>query len=436
MRIYTNTTALNVQKDMRHSLATVANAITRLSSGLRINSARDDAAGQAIANRMSSEQRGNQTAQRNVQDAINLVNTALSGADEMNSNLQRMRELQVQYRNDTNTSQDKEAISKEINQLVYEIERISNSSNFNNLSLYSSDKTLNVQVGASANDTFDLHLDTINTQTLGLQDRRFGLGPVTTYSEGGVTASVVFKGVKNADGTFMSLEDSAAVFGVGVDEIYPTNIMFYEDSFGNVYDPPISQPVLRIGERYVSAQMDIDTDKMQIELYPMLLQKTFDYTNLAEGIDNERRTGEFWGYLGITDDPTSIYHNQINTYIEYNGDKFYNLSNLYADGPQKNSLTMKSPTENSLEKVDLALEKINEYRSKLGATSNRLDSMINTLQGESLSLVAAQSRILDADYAVETSNLTRGQILQQASQAVLAQANQIPQGVLQLLNLR
>ena len=168
--INTNILALQAQNNLNKSNADLATAIQRLSSGLRINSAADDAAGEAIANRMTTQINGMDQAQRNANDGISLLQTQEGGLNEVSDNLQRIRELAVQAASDTNTAADRSSIQTEINQRVAEINRISGSSSFNGISLLSSASTLTIQVGANttSNDTIDISTVDATAATLGV----------------------------------------------------------------------------------------------------------------------------------------------------------------------------------------------------------------------------------------------------------------------------
>ena len=426
MRIYTNTTSLTAQNNLNRSQQSLGTAIERLSSGLRINGARDDAAGQAISNRMTSNLLGNYAAGRNVQDAKGLVNTALGGLDEINNNLQRIRELRVQYLNDTNSMADKGSIQAEIDQRLKEIERVSSSASFNGISLFRDDKSLNIQVGATAADAFDLDLQSISLASLGLKDARFG--PIgSQYTLAGTTYDVSFGGIKFRDGTSLSVDEAAAYFGVSSNEIGVVNFKYPSTAFPEGY---MDTPLLQVGDKYLSSfELEVDPITGGLTFYATQNLDNITYSDTESGINyvNMGRN-PYWHYIGFDENDTLITHFELegNTYKAYSA--FY-----HASGPNKNTVNIAPVHSTSLGKIDAALEKINEYRSHLGAAANRLDSMTSTLEGESLSLEAARSRIMDADYALEISNLTRTQILQQAGQSVLAQANQIPNGMLSLL---
>jgi len=286
--INTNTLSLGSQNTLRRSQAALGSAIERLSSGLRINNARDDAAGQAIANRMTAQIRGMTQAARNANDGISLVQTAEGSLKEINTNLQRIRELAVQAANDTNNSDDRASILTEIDQRLYEIVRIANSTSFNGKGLL---------------------------------------------------------GYPGAPGQYSEFNFQV---GAGTD---------------------ISKDVITVGkDALIDAQFTT-------ELW-------FWYSDSAAG--------------GIAVGSTA--------------------------GAQE-----------FIGKVDSVLATVDTARSKLGALQNRFESVINNLNTSINNLSASRSRIEDADYAMEVSNMTRAQILQQAGTSVLAQANQVPQTVLSLL---
>ncbi|WP_194756454.1 flagellin N-terminal helical domain-containing protein [Aliidiomarina indica] len=281
--INTNMTSLIGQQNLQKSQSSLQTSMERLSSGLRINSAKDDAAGQAIANKMTAEIRGLTQAQRNANDGISLAQTAEGALNQVNDNLQRIRELSVQAQNGTNSQADIDSIQAEVDQRLEEINRVVQQSNFNGNSIF------NRATDGSAD--FDIQVGSKDGQAITIEAESLG----TT--------------------TFDALAAGSALF-------------------------------------------------------------EFDVTA------TETTPGAGDGAMGI---------------------------------------------------IDGALAAVDEARSGLGAVQNRLESAIDNISTTVTNLSAARSRIEDADYAVEVSNMTRAQILQQAGTSVLAQANQVPQSVLSLL---
>ncbi|WP_444677463.1 flagellin N-terminal helical domain-containing protein [Halomonas sp. E19] len=299
--INTNITALIGQNNLKGAQSALQQAQERLSSGLRINGAKDDAAGQAIANRMTSTVTGLNQAARNANDGISLAQTAEGALDQINDNLQRIRELTVQAQNDTNTAQDIDSIQEEVNQRLEEIDRVTSQTQFNGRNLFSAtaSSTFNIQVGSKDGETISINIK-----------QSTGAGAATSaagwnmYTSGGTAGT---------------------------------------------------QGNLAAGDtRGVS---------------------TF-------GFDVLQRSGG---------------------------------------------------TSTALAILDTRLAAVDQARSNLGAMQNRFETALDNIETTSTNLQAARSRIQDADYAVEVSNMTRAQILEQAGTSILAQANQSPQSVLSLL---
>ncbi|GAA3540096.1 flagellin [Zobellella aerophila] len=292
--INTNITALISQNNLNKSQQALSTSMERLSSGLRINSAKDDAAGQAIANRMTSEIKGLAQAQRNANDGISLAQTAEGTLNQVNDNLQRIRDLTVQAQNGTNSSADIDSIQKEVNERLTEINRVTTESKFNGIDLFSATSTgtsFSIQVGSKDNQVIDINIS-------------------------GYTAAA------NSTGGGWNMHSSTGTAGIAAADGGTRTV----SSFG------------------------------------------FDVLNA-----------------------------------------------------------------NALAVLDKKISNVDDVRSDLGAVQNRFESAIDNISTTATNLSAARSRIEDADYAVEVANMTRAQILQQAGTSVMAQANQVPQGVLSLL---
>ncbi len=282
--INTNIIALNAQRNLAGSQSSLASSMQRLSSGMRVNSAKDDAAGMAIAERMTAQIRGMNVAARNANDGISLAQTAEGALGKVSDSLQRMRELAVQAANATNSDSDKDSLDKEFGELAKEIQRVLGGTTFNGLAVLGGDAgTQTFQVGANTGSNDSIAITTTNMTT-------------------------------NADITAVAGTDNAG------------------------------------GSRAV-------------------IDNTADASTIQDVIDN----------------------------------------------------------------IDTALDTINSERATLGASQSRFDAVVSNLQISIENQSAARSRIIDTDFAVETSNLSRAQILQQAGNAMVAQANQLPQQVLRLL---
>lgn len=355
--INTNSISLIAQNNLNKSQSSLSTAIERLSSGLRINSAKDDAAGEAIANRFTSNINGLTQASRNANDGISLAQTTEGALDEVNDNLQAIRTLTTQAQNGTNSASDLQSIQDEITQRLDEVNRISSQTQFNGVSVLDGSKTsVSIQVGANDGQTITINLQAINSKTLGLTDFNVD-GPSGTVTE------------VATDGT--SSYNSTAIKSV-VDKNGDALTGLSTDANGNYF--------IDNGE-------GDDT-----------------YTKLTS---NDLSIDSTTGALTVNIDPDD------------------------ADDLAARSTT--AATTDPLTTLDKALSTVDDMRSNLGAIQNRFDSTINNITSTTSNLSEAQSRIQDADYATEVSNMSKAQILQQAGTSVLAQANQVPQTVLSLL---
>ena len=384
--INTNITAMIGQNNLAKSQNSLSTAMERLSSGLRINSAKDDAAGQAIANRMTSQITGLSQAQRNANDGISVAQTAEGALNQVNDNLQRIRELAVQSQNDTNSANDRASIQDEIDQRLTEINRISEQTDFNGVKVLAQDQSLSIQVGANDGESIDVNLEKITADTLSLASFNVNgpgenLGAATAtdytaaYGEGtGVTSNTV-------SATGFS-DELATNLGVAAGSVATAGTAQVDDS----------------GNWYVDVSI---TAASESEVKALSLQ----------GIEAVSGTAVTFQ---VALDPSEAAVTTGNTTAAYT-----------VDGTELGAKDLLSAaTANPMEQLDSALKQVDELRSGLGAIQNRFESAITNLQTNETNLSAARSRIEDADYASEVANMTRAQILQQAGTSVLAQANQ------------
>ncbi|STD43629.1 flagellin FliC [Edwardsiella tarda] len=346
--INTNSLSLMAQNNLNKSQSALGTAIERLSSGLRINSAKDDAAGQAISNRFTANINGLTQASRNANDGISLAQTTEGALNEVNNNLQNIRRLSVQAQNGSNSSSDLQSIQDEITQRLGEIDRISQQTDFNGVKVLSKDQKLTIQVGANDGETIDIDLKNINAKTLGL-DKFDVTDPGTKIGEAVATGATV----KADSGKDIAVKAPTAVAGSTV--------------------------------------------------------------SVVSGTDKDGKAGY---YVKAVNDTT--------------GEVTYNKASIADDGAVTTGAKV-TDIKTPLATLDKALSQVDQLRSGLGAVQNRFDSVINNLNSTVNNLSASRSRIQDADYATEVSNMSRAQILQQAGTSVLAQANQSTQNVLSLL---
>ncbi|EKN3568651.1 FliC/FljB family flagellin [Yersinia enterocolitica] len=365
--INTNSLSLLTQNNLNKSQSSLGTAIERLSSGLRINSAKDDAAGQAIANRFTSNIKGLTQAARNANDGISIAQTTEGSLNEINNNLQRVRELTVQATTGSNSSTDLNSIQDEINLRLSEIDRVSSQTQFNGTKVLAENTTMKIQVGANDGETIDINLQKIDSGTLGLKDFTVtGVGNALTSltkEAAGVTtttAVTMAKAVTDIVGT------DATVHGVGA----------------------VNKTTGAYGD-YVIRTSSGQQFKAEVDA--------------ASGAAT----------LDATTPPTK--------------------ADIDAGTAKQYTPTGGGATASPLAALDKAISNVDQLRSSLGAVQNRFESAVTNLNNTVTNLSSARSRIEDADYATEVSNMSKNQILQQAGTSVLAQANQVPQTVLSLL---
>lgn len=417
--INTNSLSLLTQNNLNKSQSALGTAIERLSSGLRINSAKDDAAGQAIANRFTSNIKGLSQASRNANDGISIAQTTEGALNEINNNLQRVRELSVQAANGSNSGSDLKSIQDEIDQRLNEINRVAEQTDFNGKKVLSQDGQLTIQVGANDGETITIDLQKIDKTELGLDKLDVTKGIATTVSSG---ASVVGD-VKIAAADF----DNAKTTGAPAAD----KLSLTKDDKGNYFVKDVT-----VTAKYYAATVDTTTGKISFD-------SDKDVTATAgspSAVTTLSREVKFDG-ADLKADQSLV------KYKDDKGKDLYAIQTLDKDG----NATFKSVTfaadgkttegtavalaanVDPLAKIDDALKTVDAFRSQLGAVQNRFESAITNLGNTVNNLSSARSRIEDSDYATEVSNMSRAQILQQAGTSVLAQANQVPQNVLSLL---
>ncbi|MDV5226038.1 FliC/FljB family flagellin [Providencia manganoxydans] len=382
--INTNVLSLTTQNNLNRSQGVLGTAIERLSSGSRINSAKDDAAGQAIANRFTSNVRGLTQASRNANDGISMAQTTEGALNEINSNLQRIRELTVQAKTGSNSESDIKSIQEEVDQRLKEIDRISEQTQFNGVKVLSGEKpTMTVQVGTNDKEKISFDLKKVDSETLKVKDFKVGAES---------------SAIRGSDLTAKTAADIAPKDTKG--EV-AANLGNIKVNYGGKEQDVVvkTAQVDKDGQYYVTAEVeDAKGTKSDVTFKadaPVV-------TNPAK--DTDPKTIQFKAGAEVE---------------------------ILAKGSAEEKAAEKA--EQQLKDLDDAINSVDGMRSSLGAIQNRFQSTINNLNNSVNNLSAARSRIEDADFATEVSNMSRGQILQQAGTAVLAQANQVPQGVLSLL---
>jgi len=411
IRINTNIASLNAQRNLDKSQGVLNKTLERLSSGLRINRAADDAAGLAVSEKLRTQVRGFTQAIANSQDAVNLIATAESGIDQTTGILQRIRELAIQAGNDTLVNEDRSKIQEEINQLRVELTRIAETTEFNTRPLLDgsiasatfgedaeADIKQNVRVGNTmatipALDTFVS--STFVSATGATVDAAYQIKFVT-YQTGGLTApvSVAIEVRSSVDGvlTTMQLNNGGAV---------PTMIT-------------LSVNGVAIGSVSINAANVTLSDVGKTALVQVTAHRAAVTTDQSLTFHVGANEGQFLK-MGVQDLRAAALR----------------LETINILGTNDEDSRVKA--QNAIGVVDSALDYVNTVRSRLGAFQNRVEYSIANLQVSRENLTASEARIRDADFAAETANLTRSQILIQAGTAVLTQANISPQSALNLL---
>jgi flagellin len=387
MSVNTNVLSLTAQRNMMSTQNSLSNSIERLSTGLRINSAKDDAAGLAIAERFTSSIRGLSVAQRNANDGISFAQTAEGALDVIGNNLQRIRELAVQSLNDSNTDADRTAIDQEVQQLTAEVARIADDTTFNGRNILDGSLgTLNFQIGAERGQTLGITGVDARADKLG---QSFGVITTNAAVTGSVGADYVADGVTNGAAADT---DDFSINGV--------NVSLAGVSNGTELVEAINAKMSDTG---VQASLNSDGDLV-----------------LADSSGNAPTiAGDQYLLQAIKLDDGS-------------GSATY-ASTTEFRGVDTVSVATRDAANSALASLDTAIDQITSMRADLGAIQNRFENVIEVAGVQNENLSAARSRIQDADFAAETANLTRAQILQQAGLASLAQANSSPQAVLSLL---
>lgn len=395
MIINHNIAALNTYNRLSANNASTSKSLEKLSSGLRINRAGDDAAGLAISEKMRGQIRGLDMAGKNAQDSISLIQTAEGALAETHSILQRMRELSVQSSNDTNTDKDRKELQAEVKQLQTEIDRIGNTTEFNTKKLLEgSAKGVKEAVDGAVS---------INNNSAIVLGSTAGLASNATT---GATIDGAYMIVRVADGDGTASAISSGDFKV----IGPDG---KELASGDGFT--LAADTITVGATLVGNNTAVS----------------------AAGIQNMKVGESVTFVFSKAETASNDLANSIMTQIGANAGQtaFISVGDMRAKaiGVDKIDISTKFGAQTAIETVNNAISKVSSQRSSLGAVQNRLEHTINNLGTASENLTAAESRIRDVDMAKEMMSFTKNNILQQAATAMLAQANQQPQGVLQLL---
>ncbi|MEH3086285.1 MAG: flagellin [Xylophilus ampelinus] len=400
--INTNVSSLNAQRNLSASQSSLATSMQRLSSGLRVNSAKDDAAGLAIAERMNTQVKGLEVASRNANDGISLAQTAEGALGKVGDMLQRMRELAVQSSNATNSKSDRESLQAEVKQLSDEIDRVAKTTSFNGTKMLDGSFGGAVfQVGANSGDNITVGGVT-NATGKGLAKVNYGTASGTVTSTGITSGGAAGNyDAKISSGTFSITVSGSSAVDLG--EIKAASSA--DERVGQIV-AAINAKTNDTGVTAFLSKDDAGNTSISIRSSALTSAGTAQTVTLS---------GFTSGNAGFA----------VTTTAAATGTDTTGIDNVSV-GTQADAWV-------AIKKIDSAINQVNSSRATLGALQSRFESSIENIQSQNENISASRGRIVDADFAKETANLSRAQILQQAGTAMVAQANQLPQSVMSLL---
>jgi flagellin len=456
--VNTNVSSLNAQRNLSRSGEGLANSMERLASGMRINSAKDDAAGLQISNRLTSQVNGLAVAQRNANDGISIAQTAEGAMNESTNILQRMRELALQSANGSNSKEDRDSLQKEVSALQTELTRIAETTSFGGQQLLDgSFNTKSFQIGANANETINVSLKDVSADKLGgkyatnsAAGSVFGIvaanssvyGKSTSDQGLTITSAGVAETVTIDSGS--SATDAASKINASDTSVFAEAVSKVDINIGTA-----TSGTLTIGEHEIGvsgSNADIAA-KLSDLGYDAKVDGGVVQLNVSgvDGISLSVAGGD--GTFGQRTDTTAISDGTTSTVtsgIEFSGSNSFTVTaggeitgavtGTAADSMvDKIDISTQAGSQKALSIIDSAISTIDGQRADLGAIQNRFDHTISNLANISENVSASRSRIQDTDFATETAEMTKNQILQQAGTSILSQANQLPQTALSLL---
>lgn len=429
MIINHNIAALNTYRMLNTAATGTSSSMEKLSSGQRINKAADDAAGLAISEKMRGQIRGLEMSQKNAQDGVSLLQTAEGALNETHSILQRMRELSVQSANDTNTTSDREKLQGEIDALAEEVARIGSSTEFNGKNLLNGSLDATFQIGANENQNISIKLGDAQSFSLGVTGG-VELEVTSAYTAGtGTTGDTLVAGtysVSENAGTYEMKDDNGKVVATSTDGLTYTT---------KAFDSSAGDDTFTFSQAVTSGTVTYDGTTGAANTSAVKATAEFTNTGLEAG------TYTFNGTDGVLEDVNGDVVARLDadgvTFKGSDGSKVFAATVGLTNGDTLKvggiNISSQDSANAAISKINSAIETVSAERSKMGAVQNRLQFTTNSLSTTAENLTAAESRIRDVDMAKEMMSFTKNNILSQAAQSMLAQANQQPQAVLQLL---
>ncbi|KLV05882.1 branched-chain alpha-keto acid dehydrogenase subunit E2 [Photobacterium aquae] len=469
--VNTNISAMTAQRNLGNATNNVSSSMERLSTGLRINSAKDDAAGLQISNRLTSQSNGLNVAMRNANDGISVAQTAEGAMQESTNMLQRMRDLALQSANGSNSDDDRAAIQKEVSALQADMNRIAETTTFGGSKLLDgSYGTKEFQIGSNANETIGVSLGDISADAVGNNVLTGGgskLGSAVAAAEGATFTGIATAGSVNIFGPEGKTEVALAAgdsvtaaakklndnnSGVEVEAVVSTKLE-------NMTATETGKLVMGAGadaKEYELSQYAGDMGRLAEDLNKDGFSASMDKHGALEitakdidgiKVENASKNGVKLG--GVQGTAAADLELVVNAQLSMTSHDSFSVANKDAakdvaaeivggTASSKNSvanidLTTAKGSQDAIAVIDAAIAGIDSQRADLGAVQNRFNHTLNNLSNINENVTASNSRIKDVDFASETTNLTKNQILQQASTSILAQAKQTPQAALSLL---
>lgn len=496
LTVNTNIPSLNTQRNLNGSSNALATSMQRLSTGSRINGAKDDAAGLQISNRMTSQINGLNVAVRNANDGISIAQTAEGSLQQTTNILQRMRDLALQSANGGNGDNERKALNDEVVQLKSELDRIATTTRFGSKSLFDGSFAENVQVGANANETISVAIGSFRTTDLGTTASRDATAAALKATAAptsltiAATAGAATPGTATTTGTFDNTGGTAVTVSVGGQDValvgnetlaqlatalsvngYTATVngtqLDFSNSAGDVnvtglagfgLNNNLTSNNYAAGATSGNNQFDIAVSGVNGDAAVSITIDDGNYTtieSLADNINQKLAETDLKGEVRATVNEGKLEFvtsekgaDRAITLTETTGNTagLTNLgfaNNATAAGVNAGAQSTKSVelidissvpgAQDAIATIDAALAEVDTTRASLGAVQNRFESTISNLQNVAENTSASRGRIMDTDFAAETANLSKNQILQQAGTAILAQAKQLPQAVLSLL---
>lgn len=467
LSVNTNIASLTVQKNLNKAADSLSTAMTRLSSGLKINSAKDDAAGLQISNRLTSQINGLGVAVKNANDGTSIAQTAEGAMQESTNILQNMRELALQSANGSNSAEDRASLQSEYSQLTSELTRIATTTTFGGKNLIDgSFGTTAFQVGSNANETINVTLGDVSADKIGSQQiASKSIAPTTTGLASGTI--IVTGSGKVSDTINVAAGDSAKNIAANMNSAVPgLSATASTEAKLTVAAGGSANFKVTVGDASVDLVGVTDNASLaeQLSSNASKLGISVNYNSSTKELSIKSDTGENIKLTGANADATKVSmqtKDSTGTYgtsgtlgaatalvatgaVALNSSKSYSLGGTAATAVfnsasstltsvSDTSITTADGAQRAIAALDKAISNIDSQRADLGAVQNRFDSTVANLQSISQNSTAARSRVQDADFASETAELTKQQTLQQASTAILSQANQLPASVLKLL---